>query len=1220
MRIFTFYRYLAAFVCLLLITPQKIYAQRIYSSNQDSGSSGVCLICNVADGANAADGNLQTYSTINVSLGALAETHQSLIFPAMVPANTPVTIKLGTGDNLLDATVLGGILFQGYNGNTPIGLPVTAATLLSAASGNNQSLVTFAPNLAYDRVRVTLDAGLLGAASSIYLYDAYYGTGPGICNTAIDELHGISSALLGLGLSVGGVANPQLAIDGNLNTASTLNAGVAAVGAFAQQTVIYNSLSVIGDSVRITFSTPQALIDAGVLTGMSIETFNGNTSNNDSRFLNSALLTVRLLDLAAGRRKVTVTFVPANVYDRVQLRLGGGVANALSSLDLYEIEHVIPKPVVTVNNVAVNSAQVCSGSSVTLTATAVANTTYNWYTVPTGGSPIFVGAVLTASPTVNTTYYVEAVRNGCTDGSERTAVAVTVNPIPAVAVVPTNTATICQGQTATFTATAVSGGTVNWYSAATGGTLLFTGNVFTTPILSANANYFAEAVNANGCPAATRTQVSVTVNETPAIAALSPTALAINAGQTATLSVSNPQAGVTYNWYTSATGGTIVHTGPNFTTDPLTDNTTYYVEGVLGACSTPSRAQIAIAVNSGPDVAVTPPTQAVNSGQTATFTATSTVPNAIFDWYTSPTGGTSVFTGSVFTSPAIMANTTYYAEAKNPATGAVSPTRASGAVTLNNTGGGVNPNVTVTPPSQVVNVGQTATFTASSTTPGATFNWYATPTGGAPLFTGPSFNTPPVNGNIIYYAEAKDPVSGNVSTPRATATVTVNGGPGGTAPDVTVTPPTQSVNSGQTAAFMASSTTPGTTFTWYTAPSGGSPIFTGPTFTSPAITANTTYYAESKSPAGVASATRATGAVIINGSGGGTNPDITVTPPARAVNAGQTASFTASSTTPGMVFYWYTTPTGGSPIFQGSTFTTPPVNGNVTYYAEAKDPVSGNASTVRATATVNINPGPDITVTPPTQAVGQGATATFTATSTTPGAEFNWYTTPTGGTPIFTGGTFTTPPVTADVTYYVEAKDPITGAVSVPRASASVGVNVVPNISVVPPTRVVDMGQTTNFTGTSTTPGVQFNWYTTPTGSTPIYTGGTFTTPPVNGNVTYYVEAKNPFTGLTSPRAKAIILLNNANANNVFVPNAFTPNSDGKNDILYIYAPNIKNVKFWVYDQWGELQFQSNNQSSGWDGTFKGRIQPVGVYVYYMEATANDGSLIKKKGTVTLLR
>jgi gliding motility-associated-like protein len=89
---------------------------------------------------------------------------------------------------------------------------------------------------------------------------------------------------------------------------------------------------------------------------------------------------------------------------------------------------------------------------------------------------------------------------------------------------------------------------------------------------------------------------------------------------------------------------------------------------------------------------------------------------------------------------------------------------------------------------------------------------------------------------------------------------------------------------------------------------------------------------------------------------------------------------------------------------------------------------------------------------------------------------------------------------------------------------------------------------------------------------------------------------------------------------NVFVPNAFTPNGDGKNDMLMVYGNNIKSVHLWVYDQWGELQFNSADQSKGWDGTYKGRAQPTGVYVYYLEAVLNNGETTKKKGTITLLR
>jgi gliding motility-associated-like protein len=94
----------------------------------------------------------------------------------------------------------------------------------------------------------------------------------------------------------------------------------------------------------------------------------------------------------------------------------------------------------------------------------------------------------------------------------------------------------------------------------------------------------------------------------------------------------------------------------------------------------------------------------------------------------------------------------------------------------------------------------------------------------------------------------------------------------------------------------------------------------------------------------------------------------------------------------------------------------------------------------------------------------------------------------------------------------------------------------------------------------------------------------------------------------------------NPDINQIFVANAFTPNGDGKNDIVYVHNENIKTLKFYVYDQWGELLFTSMSQQQGWDGTFKGKTEPAGVYVYYLEAMMNNGERVTKKGTITLLR
>jgi gliding motility-associated-like protein len=88
----------------------------------------------------------------------------------------------------------------------------------------------------------------------------------------------------------------------------------------------------------------------------------------------------------------------------------------------------------------------------------------------------------------------------------------------------------------------------------------------------------------------------------------------------------------------------------------------------------------------------------------------------------------------------------------------------------------------------------------------------------------------------------------------------------------------------------------------------------------------------------------------------------------------------------------------------------------------------------------------------------------------------------------------------------------------------------------------------------------------------------------------------------------------------VFVPNVFSPNGDGKNDILFAYGNYIDKLDMRIFNQWGEQVEQINNRSKGWDGKHKGKAQPVGVYVYTLQAVLADGSIVKLKGNITLLR
>lgn len=88
----------------------------------------------------------------------------------------------------------------------------------------------------------------------------------------------------------------------------------------------------------------------------------------------------------------------------------------------------------------------------------------------------------------------------------------------------------------------------------------------------------------------------------------------------------------------------------------------------------------------------------------------------------------------------------------------------------------------------------------------------------------------------------------------------------------------------------------------------------------------------------------------------------------------------------------------------------------------------------------------------------------------------------------------------------------------------------------------------------------------------------------------------------------------------IFVPSAFTPNDDGENDALFVRGLNLLEVDLKIFDRWGELVFETQDQSLGWDGTFKGKALDPDVYVYHLKAICFDGQESLIKGNISLLR
>jgi len=102
------------------------------------------------------------------------------------------------------------------------------------------------------------------------------------------------------------------------------------------------------------------------------------------------------------------------------------------------------------------------------------------------------------------------------------------------------------------------------------------------------------------------------------------------------------------------------------------------------------------------------------------------------------------------------------------------------------------------------------------------------------------------------------------------------------------------------------------------------------------------------------------------------------------------------------------------------------------------------------------------------------------------------------------------------------------------------------------------------------------------------------------------------------------VLITVEDIGNIFVPNSFSPNGDGANDIYAIYGVRpeyMREFYFTIYDRWGEKVFETNDPAFTWDGTFKGKLLKTTVLVYYMKYVLIGADDIEvKRGSISLLQ
>ncbi len=311
-------------------------------------------------------------------------------------------------------------------------------------------------------------------------------------------------------------------------------------------------------------------------------------------------------------------------------------------------------------------------------------------------------------------------------------------------------------------------------------------------------------------------------------------------------------------------------------------------------------------------------------------------------------------------------------------------------------------------------------------------------------------------------------------------------------------------------------------------------------------------------------------------------PTITINPSSASICTGSSTTLTASGAN---LYIW--TPSNGLNTTLGSTVVASPTT-STTYTVIGT--TSGCIDSNTVIVTVNNNLTLSVSASP--NPICAGETSTIVATSNVPSTTYFWNTSQSSSS------LNVSPQSTTN--YYV------TGTANNCQDSASITIDVIPN-------QTVNLGQDNYLCdGESINIGA-INLI----GSYLWNTGSTMSSITVTEPGIYWLSVGN--NGCMA--SDTIVFLP---CTEIWVPNAFTPNGDIKNDYFKPIVKGIEVLTMYVFDRWGELIFESTDFKTGWDGNYQGKEAPQGVYYWVMKYEENrtQNTIIKKEisGSITLYR
>jgi len=234
-----------------------------------------------------------------------------------------------------------------------------------------------------------------------------------------------------------------------------------------------------------------------------------------------------------------------------------------------------------------------------------------------------------------------------------------------------------------------------------------------------------------------------------------------------------------------------------------------------------------------------------------------------------------------------------------------------------------------------------------------------------------------------------------------------------------------------------------------------------------------------------------------------------------------------------------------------------------------------------------------------------------------PGIAYQWYSTSSGGTPLGTGLSFSTPPIQQTTDYYVELSNSY-GCVRENRFAVTATAIPQPDaqFTALDPTLVTGGFEViflSNYVA-----GYSYFWdfgdpASNDNNSSDHNSSHLYALP---GEFTISLTVTNSF-GCVESYTKVITV---SLADNLFIPTGFTPNGDGNNDLFRVRGNNISHYDMSIFNQWGQRIWSSKKETTGWNGQANGEYVANGNYAYAIEVHFENGSKTFHRGNISVIR